>query len=582
MNAKRNYKKSKSWRIGFVFLFLCLVFGGIIYRLFDLQIVNYKFYSAKASDQHDFSKVLDPARGSVYMKDRFGDIYPLATNKDSASVFAVPNEVVAENREQTAQKLADILGLDKNDVLARISKEGDPYEPIKSKISDEETAKIKNENLKGIYFSAKEGRFYPYGNVASSVVGFVASPDNEFVGQYGLEKLYNEKLSGKKGLLVAERGIGDAIIFTAGREYKPALDGVDLILTVDPNIQFKAEEILKGAIEKWQAEKGAVIVMNPKTGAIKAMANYPDFDLNEYAKVEDYSTYINPAVQSVFEPGSVMKPITMAIGLDNEVVTPETKYIDEGVVRIGGYKIMNFDNQAHGEKTMREVLQMSLNTGVVFVQKKIQKPIFKSYFEKFGFSGKTGIDLPGEVKNNITNLNENRDINYATASFGQGIAVTPIQMINAIGALANRGKMMRPYIIEEFKTLDGKTQKANPQEVGQIVSPETAEKIVSMLVDVVKKGYDKKAGVEGYSVAGKTGTAQIPGENGGYSDDVIHSFVGFAPAYDPEFIVLIKIDKPQGNRFAANTLSPFFGEMMNYLLSYYEVPPDDKTADLIK
>lgn len=575
-------KKLKNWRIGFAFLFLCAAFAGIIYRLFDLQIVNYKFYSAKASDQHDFSRILDPQRGSIYMKDRFGDIYPLATNKDSASVFAVPKEIGAEDKERIAQKLADILVVDKDDILSRIAKENDPYEPIKSKISDEEAAKLKNENLKGIYFSSKDGRFYPYGNVASSVIGFVAAPNNEFVGQYGLEKLYDEKLSGEKGLLVAERGIGDAIIFTASREYQPALDGVDLILTIDPNIQFKAEEILMGAIEKWQAEKGSVIVMNPKTGAIKAMANYPNFDLNEYSKEKDVGVYINPTVQNVFEPGSIIKPITMAIGLDQGVVTPETQYVDEGVVQIGGYKIMNFDNQAHGEKTMREVLQMSLNTGVVFVQKKISKPVFKSYFEKFGFSGKTGIDLPGEVKNNMLNLNENRDIDYATASFGQGIAVTPIQMINSIGALANHGKMMRPYIVEEFKALDGKTQKTNPQEVGQVVSRETAEKIASMLVDVVKKGYDKKAGVEGYSVAGKTGTAQVPDDKGGYSNDVIHSFVGFAPAYDPEFIVLIKIDKPQGNRFAANTLSPFFGEMMNYLLSYYEIPPDDKTSELTK
>lgn len=578
MVRERKIKKLKNWRIGFVFLFLCMASAGIIYRLFDLQIVNYKFYSAKASDQHDFSKILNPTRGSIYMKDRFGGIYPLAMNKDSASVFAVPKEISAEDKEQIAQKLADILGVDKGDVLSRVSKENDPYEPIKSKISDEETAKLKNENLKGIYLSSKDGRFYPYGNVASSVVGFVAAPSNEFVGQYGLEKFYDEKLLGEKGLLVAERGIGDAIIFTADREYKPALDGVDLILTIDPNIQFKAEEILKGAIEKWQAEKGVAIVMNPKTGAIKAMANYPDFNLNEYSKTKDIGIYINSAVQGVFEPGSVIKPVTMAIGLDQGAVTPETKYIDEGVVQIGGYKIMNFDKQAHGEKTMREVLQMSLNTGVVFVQKKIPKPIFKSYFEKFGFSGKTGIDLPGEVKNNMFNLNENRDINYATASFGQGIAVTPIQMINAIGALANHGKMMRPYIVEEFKALDGKTQKTNPQEIGQVVSSETAEKIASMLVDVVKKGYDKKAGVEGYSVAGKTGTAQVPDDKGGYSDDVIHSFVGFAPAYDPEFIVLIKIDKPQGNRFAANTLSPFFGEMMNYLLSYYEIPPDDRIS----
>lgn len=580
IGVRRKNKKFGNWRISFVFLLLCLIFFGVIYRFFYLQVLNYKFYSAKASDQHDFSKVLDPVRGSIYMKDRFGDIYPLAINKDSMSVYAVPKEII--DKDVTAQKLADILNVEKEEILGRVSKENDPYEPIKSKISDEEAGKIKNEQLKGIYISGKEGRFYPYGNVASSVVGFVASPKNKFIGQYGLEKFYNEKLSGENGILAGEKGVGGAIIFTASREYRPALDGADLVLTIDPNIQFKAEEILRGAIEKWEAEKGTIIISNPKTGAIKAMASYPDFDLNEYSKVKDAGLYMNPAVQSIFEPGSVIKPITMAIGIDQKAVSPETKYIDEGVVQIGGYKITNFDDQAHGEKTMREVLQMSLNTGVVFVEKKIAKPVFKDYFEKFGFSGKTDIDLPGEVKNNISNLNANRDINYATASFGQGIAITPIQLMLAIGALANHGKLMKPYIIDEFKSPAGQTQKIQPREVGQAVSPETAEQVASMLVDVVKKGYDKKAGVDGYTVAGKTGTAQIPDGKGGYSDEMIHSFIGFAPAYNPEFLVLIKIDKPKGNRFAANTLSPFFGEMMNYLLSYYEVPPDDKTADLIK
>ncbi|KKQ43562.1 MAG: Peptidoglycan glycosyltransferase [Parcubacteria group bacterium GW2011_GWE2_37_8] len=572
----RKDRKLKNWRIGIAFLFICAISAGIIFRLFSLQIIDYKFYSIKAKNQHEFSRTLNPRRGSIFMKDRFGDVYPLAINKDYGAVYVIPNEIT--DKENTAEKLSQILNVDKEIILNRISKKDDPYEPIKSKISDEELAVIKNETITGVYLSTKESRFYPYEDAASNLVGFVNAPDNEFIGQYGLEKFYDEELAGKKGRLIAEKGIGDAIIFTGERDYEPMIDGTDLILTLDPNVQFKAEEILKNAAEKWQAERGSVIISDPKTGAIKAMANWPSFDLNEYSKVKDINIFLNPAVQNIFEPGSVIKTITMATGLDIGIVSPDTKYIDEGFVKIGGYKIMNFDNLAHGEKTMREVLELSLNTGVVFVQKKIPKPVFKNYFEKFGFSEKTGIDLPGEVTGNILNLNTNRDINYATASFGQGIAITPVQLIVAIGALANQGKIMKPFVVDEFKLPDGKTIKTQPQEIRQVISSNTAAKIASIMTDVVKNGFDKRAGVEGYMVAGKTGTAQIPDGKGGYSDEFIHSFVGFAPAFDARFAVLIKLEKPKGNRFASNTLSSFFGELMNYLVSYYEIPPDNRAS----
>ena len=572
----RKDRKLKNWRIGIAFLFICAISAGIIFRLFSLQIIDYKFYSIKAKNQHEFSRTLNPRRGSIFMKDRFGDVYPLAINKDYGAVYVIPNEIT--DKENTAEKLSQILNVDKEIILNRISKKDDPYEPIKSKISDEELAVIKNETITGVYLSTKESRFYPYEDAASNLVGFVNAPDNEFIGQYGLEKFYDEELAGKKGRLIAEKGIGDAIIFTGERDYEPMIDGTDLILTLDPNVQFKAEEILKNAAEKWQAERGSVIISDPKTGAIKAMANWPSFDLNEYSKVKDINIFLNPAVQNIFEPGSVIKTITMATGLDIGVVSSDTKYIDEGFVKIGGYKIMNFDNLAHGEKTMREVLELSLNTGVVFVQKKIPKPVFKDYFEKFGFSEKTGIDLPGEVTGNILNLNTNRDINYATASFGQGIAITPVQLIVAIGALANQGKIMKPFVVDEFKLPDGKTIKTQPQEIRQVISSNTAAKIASIMTDVVKNGFDKRAGVEGYMVAGKTGTAQIPDGKGGYSDEFIHSFVGFTPAFDARFAVLIKLEKPKGNRFASNTLSSFFGELMNYLVSYYEIPPDNRAS----
>lgn len=571
-------KRFKNWRINLIFLITFAVFGGISYRLFNLQVVDHKFYSLKAQNQHKISQTLNPKRGSIFAKDKFGEFYPLAMDKDFISVFAVPSEII--EKEQTAEKLSSLLGVEKDLILKRISKNNDPYEPIKSKITEEEEVALKKEAITGVHFSVKENRYYFYNDMASAIIGFVNNQNGEFAGQYGLEKFYNKDLTGTKGSLDAEKAEkSDAIILTGDQNYAPPLDGADVILTIDYNIQSKAEEVLKKAAEKWQAEKGILIVADSRTGAIKAMANWPAFDLNKYFEVSGVDVYLNSVVQNIFEPGSVIKPITMAIGIDKEIISPNTKYNDEGVVKIGGYIIKNFDGKAHGEKTMTDVLKLSLNTGVVFVQKKIPKEIFYDYFKKFGFSEKTGIDLPGEVAGNISNLETNRDINYATASFGQGIAITPIELVSAINVLANEGKLMKPYIVEEIKKISGKTMKFQPQEIRRVISATVASEVSAMMAQVIESGLDKSAKVDGYQIAGKTGTAQIPDGKGGYlKDETIHSFIGFAPAFDPRFTVLIKLDKPQGNRFASNTLSAFFGEMMNFLLNYYEIPPDDRIS----
>jgi len=304
------------------------------------------------------------------------------------------------------------------------------------------------------------------------------------------------------------------------------------------------------------------------------LANYPDFNPNEYAKVEDISFFKNSAVSDQFELGSVFKPITMAMGMEEKAVAPDTTYEDKGIVSIGSWYIQNSDGKAYGTRTMTQVLERSLNTGVVFVQQKISKDNFKKYVKNFGFGDKTGVDLSGEAAGDTRNLKTNGDIEFANMSFGQGIAVTPIQMISAISALANGGVLMKPRVVDEKIYADGERQITPSIEAGRVVSKETALALTKMLVSVVENGYDK-AKVPGYLVAGKTGTAQIP-EKGkkGYSEDTIHTFVGYAPAYSPRFSVLIKLDRPRGVRFAAESLTPVFSDIMSYLLSYYEVPPD--------
>lgn len=396
-------------------------------------------------------------------------------------------------------------------------------------------------------------RLYPLNTSAAQVLGFVGFNGAKRAGQYGLEAYYNEILAG----------------------------GGDLVLTLDKNIQDFAEAKLEQTLRKWSAPAGTMIIQEPKTGAILAMVSSPSYDPNNYGSYE-LQNFINPASQKVYEPGSSFKPITMAAALDSGAVRPETKYTDSGAVEISGYAIKNFDERSHGVQTMRQVLEHSLNTGAIFAEQKTGDDNFLNYVVNFGFGQKTGVDLAGETGGNITNLYTGRKINFLTASFGQGIAVTPIQLINAYSVIANNGKLLRPYLVKEIINRDGSKQATKSKILSSPISEKTASDLQSMLVDVVDKGFDK-ARIAGYDVAGKTGTAQIPTSaeasagqpSSGYlsGDQFIHNFVGFAPAFNARFTILIKMDQPKGIKFAADSLSPVFGDIARYLIRYFNIPP---------
>jgi len=315
--------------------------------------------------------------------------------------------------------------------------------------------------------------------------------------------------------------------------------------------------------------------MEPASGAIRAMANWPSFDPNQYSQVEDIGIFLNPAVQEVYEPGSVFKLITLAAGLDSGRVTPQTVYEDNGQIRIKGSIISNVNGKSYGQQTMTQVLEKSINTGAVFVQQEIGQDIFRDYIQRFNFSQPTGVDLTGEVGGDISNIFTDREINLATISFGQGITVTPLGLIAAIGTIANQGKLMQPYLVEKIIDSDGLETIKEPHLIKEVISSKTAEELTKMMVSVVENGFGKPAGVSGYNIAGKTGTAQIPDpKEGGYSsEETIHTFVGFAPAFNPQFVILIKLDQPKGISFAADSTSPVFKKMAEYLFNYLEIPP---------
>jgi len=570
------------WRIYLLLIIVFLVGGGVLARLFSLQILQYDYYSALAQDQHQLYKTLFPERGEIFLqdlsvsrrnKDEF--YYPLAVNKEFQQVYLIPKKAIEEEKDDLANQLSDLLDLDKELILQRVNKQDDPYEPLKHKVDQETANQIKELSFKGLGLAPETWRYYPNNTLASHVMGFVGEANEKKIGQYGLEGYYEDELKGQIGFLTGEKDTTGYGIPSFNQRLESAKDGAKLILTIDQNIQFKAEKELIQTIEQRKAESGSIIIMEPDSGAILAMANWPAFDPNEYNMVENINVFLNPSIQKVYEPGSVFKPITMAIGIDSRKVTPQTAYQDTGQVRIKGSVIRNVDGKAYNQQTMTEVLEKSLNTGVVFVQQKIGQDIFKEYIQRFNFHKPTKIDLNGEVGGDISNLFTKREINLATISFGQGITVTPLGLITALGSIANNGKIMRPFLVKKIVYSDGTEIITKPEIVGEPISSKTAKELTKMMVSVTENGFGRPARVSGYNIAGKTGTAQIPDlEKGGYfEEETIHTFVGFAPAFNPKFIILIKIDKPQGIRFASDSVGPVFKRLAEYLFNYLEIPP---------
>ena len=565
----------KSWRIYLVLLLVGLFWLGIFIRLFQIQIVKHNFYKVAADSQSRLFEELTPQRGEIFIHDKDGVLSPLATNRNLDTVFLVPkelNDLSGEQKINIAGQLASLLELDKDNILAKINKINDPYELLKKRVDDETVKKIKDLHFPGIYFVLQGWRWYPQNNLASHLVGFVGFQDDRQIGLYGLEKFYEKKLVGEAGILSGKKDALGRPVLLDMENFDPAKNGSKLILTIDQNIQYLAEEKLKAVIEKWGAEGGSIIVADPKTGAIRAMASWPNYNPNEYFKEKNMDVFLNPVTQKLFEPGSIFKLVTMAAGVDIGKVTPETTYVDTGSLQIGGYKIANAAEKSYGLSSMTRVLEKSINTGAVFVGRAIGHEAFKKYVQAFGFDHTTGVDLNNELAGNISNFNENREINDATASFGQGIAVTPLQVVMAISALANDGKIMKPFLVEKNIQPDNTEIVTRPEVIYQPITAQTAHTLTKMLVSTVENGYDKIK-LKNYTIAGKTGTAQIPDVHG-YSEETIHSFVGYAPAYDPAFIIFIKMDKPKGIRFASDSLAPVFAEVAQFLFNYYEIPPD--------
>jgi len=566
----------KSWRFYTLFFFIFLCFAIIVSRLFFLQVTKHRYYKVQAETQHQVFQSIYAVRGEIFLKDKnvAGDssLLPIAVNKDFFTVYAVPKEII--DKEETVEKLSPFLEVEQNILQEKIDKQDDPYEPLKSKVDEDTANKIKELNLKGIYFDTETWRYYPSNELACQVIGFLGFDGDKKVGRYGIEGSYEKDLAGKSGMAEAKKDSSGQLILSDNNIIEQPEDGADIILTIDPNVEFFVEEKLKAVVEDLKAAEGTVIVMETRTGAIRAMANWPNFNPNKYNEVKNPALFLNSAISDVFEPGSIFKPITMSGAIDSGAITPNTTYEDKGYTVVSGVVIKNALDEVNGIQTMTQVIEKSLNSGAIFAQQQMGKDAFEKYVKRFGFGEKTGIDLSGEEKGNISNLKKKNDVDFATMAFGQGIAVTPIQLVTAIGAIANDGILLRPYVVERIKYKNGEEKVTKIEEIRRVISSDTASRVAAMMVSAVKNGYSKKAGIEGYSIAGKTGTAQIPDPaTGEYSKETIHTFVEFFPAFDSRYVILIKVDKPQTTHFSSETIAPLARQIGEYILNYYEIPP---------
>lgn len=577
MIQKIKNKEKQNWRINLLIVFIFLIAGAIILKLFNLQILKYAYYTALAEGQHQIFEDLIPERGKIYVEDKkTGSLFPLATNQKLNLVYAVPKQI--NNQKDAAQKLAPLLEIKEEELISKFSLQNDLYEPLKHKVTDEVIDKIKELNIAGINSQPENWRYYPEKDLAAHVLGFVGFINDEKRGQYGVEGYYETRLKGSSGFLEADKDALGRWISIGEKSIKPAKDGDSLVLTLDRTIQFKAEKILREGVEKYRAESGNIIVMDPETGEIIALASYPSFDPNKYSEVKDINIFNNSAIYSLYEPGSAFKPIIMAAALNSGLVTPNTTFEDNGSIKVDKYTIRNSDNKANGIVTMIQVLEKSINTGMVWVAQKLGVDRVYDYISRFGFTEMTGIDLDMEIPANIRSSKNWSEADLATSGFGQGLAITPMQLITATSAIANGGKLIQPHVVKRIIHSDGTEEKISSKEIRQVISPGVAATLTAMLTSVVENGHGKLASVPGYRIAGKTGTAQIPNKNkAGYDPNrKIASFIGFGPIDDPKFIALIKLDDPKGDVWGANTAAPMFGTLAKEILTYYQIAPEAK------
>ena len=573
-------RKQLQFRIRLLSVVVVVVGLLISARLYQLQIVQHQKYLSKAESQYVYTKNDLYSRGSIYFTTRDG-VELSAAAIQSGYVLAVNPTFLTVPPEEFCTEIASVteLNIEYDLCVTRASLSNRTYVELVKEVPDETAMKVKELDLDGAQLYKNQWRYYPGGSVAARSIGFVGVSGEEGAqlrGKYGLERYYDDVLYQERQVrsvnFFAElfSNVGELVYEKKGNRTG------SVVTTLEPSVSRMLDSVLLDTNTKYDSELTGAIIMDPNTGEIVAMNAVPGFDLNDRkdATIEQFQ---NPLVENLYEFGSTVKALTVAAGLDSGAITANSTYYDSGSLTLDTFTIRNYDGRGRGTVPMQEVLNQSLNTGVSWIVTQMGKDSFRDYFLNLKLGSETGIDLPNEAYGLVSNLQSPRDVEYATASFGQGIALTPIEITRALATLGNGGKLVTPHLAKEIRYMDGEVKEIRYPEGKQVFSEETSEEISRMLTKVVDDALlGGDVSLPNHSVGAKTGTAQIADPvNGGYYDDkYLHSFFGYFPAYDPKFIVFMYTVEPKGVRYASETLTTPFMEITRFLINYYSIPPD--------
>lgn len=562
------------FRLRFIFAGVVAVGFVLIANLFYIQISHGNSFREQADGQFVVSSYNSFERGSIFFEQFDGTRISAAGQRSGYKISLNPS-TFNKDPDTVYRELSSVIDIDADRFYGAISRKNRTYIEIANQIDREDGEEIKNLVGSAVQLHAEKWRVYPLRGSAAHVLGFLGFRGDEFGGRYGLERQYENTL---------KRENVDIYTNFFARIFHNVKNLIDtetvpegnIVSTIDPQVQLFFEKQLRGIQDRWSSESVGGIIMNPKTGEIYSMGSFPNFDNNDFSN-ERTSVFRNPSIENVYEFGSIIKPLIVAMAIDNNDINHKTlEYHDKGSVQIEDFTIKNFDGRGRGWVSVQDILSQSLNTGMVYIAQQMKKSDFRRYFDDYGFTGKTNIDLPNEGTNLTSNLKSNRDIEFSNISFGQGIALTPISTIRALSALANGGNIVTPHVVKKIEYTNGFSKIIDHSEDSiKILETETSAEISRMLVNVFDEYRNGAVKLDNYSIAAKTGTAQIPDPSGGYYDDRnLHSFFGYFPAYDPEYIILMYTVHPKNIRFASQTLIDPFRETVKYLINYYNVTPD--------
>jgi cell division protein FtsI/penicillin-binding protein 2 len=547
--------------LAFVFIFfLC----GIVAKLFYIQVIASTLYTP---NNYLRSSRIEPSRGKIY--DR--NMEPLVVNQSYYTLFGEPKNIT--DSWKLLRQVDEVTHVGEATLEARFKKEKQ-WVPLVYNVSEDQKKQLESQKIPGIGFDEYKKRYYPEASIAAQLLGFVGKDDEgDSLGYFGVEGFYHKDLEGLPGILKTERDIIGRPIVIGTQNRLKGENGRDLVLTIDKTSQMIVKRELQAAMEKYRAKRGCVTVANPNTGEILAMACLPDFDPDKYFEFSQ-DEFRNPIISDTFEPGSIFKPLIVAAALEEKAIKADDTYDEKGPIQVGTYFIHTWNDEYNGTISISRILQTSSNVGMVHIGEKLGDEKKLEYLSKYGFDGQTGIDLQGEVTTRIKAKKAWYPIDYATVTFGQGIAVSQIQMLTAFSSLVNGGWIVKPYVVKELIAENGEVKEIKPKKLRRVISEKTSKEIKKMLEETVKHGEVKWNIPKGYRIGGKTGTAQIALSGSYDATKTNASFVGFAPVDKPQFIILVSLSQPETSQWASETAAPLFFSIAKDLFVEYNIAPN--------